>query len=47
MPRKEISCNKIFIAACNHYRHKEKRLAEKAGLNISHAYKEIKNINQK
>jgi hypothetical protein len=44
---KELPNNIVFIAACNPYRHREKGLSEKAGLDIKQAYKEIKNLNQK
>jgi len=39
--------NIVFIAACNPYRHREKGLKEKAGLDVKQAYKEIKNLNPK
>ena len=44
---KELPDNIVFIAACNPYRHEEKRLKKKVGLDIRQAYKELKNLNQK
>ena len=44
---KKLPNNIVFIAACNPYRHKEKGFTEKAGLDVTQAYKEIKNLNQK
>ena len=41
---KELPDNIIFIAACNPYRHEEKGMTEKAGLDILQAYKEKKNL---
>ena len=38
---------KYFIAACNPYRHRERGLTEKVGLDISKAYKKIKILNNK
>jgi len=39
--------NIVFIAACNPYRHREKGNTEKAGLDISQAYKNMKILNPK